>query len=283
MRIADDIELVKDLLDLTTSDLARATKLGTATLERWQAGTVTPNEKSLSAFYDYAFSQGLRINEIKGQLHREQLEARGLIALFHGAKTSIDGPLSLERSKPNNDFGRGFYCGEKLEQPAMFVAGYPDSSLYILEFDPTGLKQKRFQVNQEWMLTVALFRGKLREFERHPSIAQLKHSVAETDYIVAPIADNRMFEIIDSFIDGEITDVQCEHCLSATNLGKQYVLVSDAALSHARIAERCYLAPREKEFYLTMQRSASKTGSDKVKIARRQFRGQGLYIEEILS
>jgi len=31
-----------------------------------------------------------------------------------------------------------------------------------------------------------------------------------------------MFEIIDSFIEGEITDVQCQHCLSATNLGKQY-------------------------------------------------------------
>ena len=33
------------------------------------------------------------------------------------------------------------------------------------------------------------------------------------------------FEIIDRFIDGEITDVQCQHCLSATNLGKQYVFI----------------------------------------------------------
>ena len=33
------------------------------------------------------------------------------------------------------------------------------------------------------------------------------------------------FEIIDRFIDGEITDVQCQHCLSATNLGKQYVII----------------------------------------------------------
>ena len=33
------------------------------------------------------------------------------------------------------------------------------------------------------------------------------------------------FEIIESFIDGEITDVQCQHCLSATNMGKQYVFI----------------------------------------------------------
>lgn len=50
-----------------------------------------------------------------------------------------------------------------------------------------------------------------------------------------------MFEIIDSFIDGEITDIQCQHCLSATNLGMQYVFVSEKALSQITLLERCYL------------------------------------------
>ena len=91
-----------------------------------------------------------------------------------------------------------------------------------------------------------------------------------------------MFEIIDSFIDGEITDVQCQHCLSATNLGNQYVFVTDKALSQLRILRHCYLAPDEKKYYLSYKREESRIGNDKVKIARKQYRGQGEYIEDIL-
>lgn len=102
------------------------------------------------------------------------------------------------------------------------------------------------------------------------------------DYIVAPIADNRMFEIIDSFIDGEITDVQCQHCLSATNLGNQYVFVSEKALKKVSILERCFLAGEEKNSYLNAKKEFNELNRDKVKIARRQYRGNGKYIEEIL-
>ena len=38
--------------------------------------------------------------------------------LFHGSKAGIDGKLSLDKSKKANDFGKGFYCGESLEQSA---------------------------------------------------------------------------------------------------------------------------------------------------------------------
>ena len=102
------------------------------------------------------------------------------------------------------------------------------------------------------------------------------------DYIIAPIADNRMFEIIDSFVEGEITDVQCQHCLSATNLGNQYVFVTDRALNQLQIMRHCYLASEEKSYYLTYKHEESRIGNDKVKVARKQYRGQGYYIEDIL-
>jgi hypothetical protein len=91
-----------------------------------------------------------------------------------------------------------------------------------------------------------------------------------------------MFEIIDSFIDGEITDVQCQHCLSATNLGMQYVFVSEKALSGITLLERCYLTDLEKEAYLHSRQESFRVNMDKVKLARRQYRNQGNYIEDIL-
>ena len=90
------------------------------------------------------------------------------------------------------------------------------------------------------------------------------------------------FEIIDSFIDGEITDIQCQHCLSATNLGKQFVFISEKALKQVEILEHCYLADSEKEHYLQSRQESHELNRDKVKIARKQYRNQGNYIEDIL-
>ena len=132
------------------------------------------------------------------------------------------------------------------------------------------------------MLTIAYFRGRLTGYDEHPIIRELIRKIDGKDYVSAPIADNRMFEIIDSFIDGEITDVQCQHCLSATNLGNQYVFKTEKAVRQLELKRHCYLSEREKKYYLTSKQEESKIGNDKVKIARKQFRGQGKYIEDIL-
>ena len=71
------------------------------------------------------------------------------------------------------------------------------------------------------MMTIAYYRGTLGSYENHPLIRKLVNDVEGNDYIIAPIADNRMYQIINSFIEGEITDQQCMHCLASTNLGKQ--------------------------------------------------------------
>ena len=132
------------------------------------------------------------------------------------------------------------------------------------------------------MLVIAYFRNRLGEFASSKIIKSLLDSIRDADYIVAPIADNRMFEIIDSFIDGEITDQQCQHSLSATNLGNQYVLVSEKALKHLSVLEKCFLAQPEKEFYLDSRKESVAINLDKVRMARRQYRGKGKYIEELL-
>lgn len=279
--VRDDIEIIRDLLGLTIQELAQEIGVSAVSIYRWKNDEEQISAQNLKKFYDFAFQKGIHLNKIKEQLYREE-SPEGHAVLFHGAKTYITGALSLEKSKGGNDFGRGFYCGESLEQAAMFVAGYPESSLYIVDFDEAGLGHARLRVNQDWMLLIAYFRGKLPGFEGHPVLQKVLSQVENVDYIVAPIADNRMFEIIDSFIDGEITDVQCQHCLSATNLGNQYVFVSRKALSQVKILRHCYLAQAEKKEYLSRKNRESKDNNDKVKTARRQYRGQGKYIEEIL-
>ena len=164
----------------------------------------------------------------------------------------------------------------------MFVSNFPHASLYMLDFDKCGMRELKLGVEQDWMLMIAFFRGKLSAYAEHPMIQEILSRLRGIDYVAAPIADNRMFQIIDSFIEGEITDVQCQHCLSATGLGNQYVFLTQRAADQIRILRKCYLASVEKEDYISVRAADAKVSNDKVKIARKQYRGQGQYIEEIL-
>lgn len=280
--IAKDIESVIEILDDTIENLADALEVSRATVSNWINGKNAISEKHMDEFYRYVYQKGIRLNKIKEQFYREDMVKNGEVLLFHGAKTRIEGKLRIDQNKKTNDFGNGFYCGESLEQSAMFVATYKNSSLYMLKFKPDNLIGKTFRVNREWMLTIAYFRGRLEQYQDTAMVRQLAKTTEGVDYIVAPIADNRMFEIIDSFIDGEITDVQCRYCLSATNLGMQYIFVSDRALSQIEFLERCYLVDIEKESYLISRQESYKMNMDKVKLARRQYRNQGEYIEDII-
>ena len=202
--------------------------------------------------------------------------------LFHGAKSKIDGEIDIHRGRHNNDFGQGFYVGESYEQAISFVSGFENSSVYYICFNDDDLTYKRYEVNQEWMMTIAYYRGALDEYKNHPVIKKIIEQSRACDYIIAPIADNRMFQIINSFIEGELTDEQCKHCLAATNLGMQYIFVSEKAVSQAKLIERCYISHNEREYYKNIRLEESKLGANKVKLARKQYRGKGQYIDEIL-
>ncbi len=279
--VFDDIEIICELLGLSLKEFADNLHIDRSTLYHWKKSEEHISAKNLEAIYDFAFRKNIRLNKIKEQLYREDCP-EGHVILFHGAKSGIEGPLSLDRARKTNDFGQGFYCGESLEQSAMFVANYPSSSLYIVDFDASGLNGLRLGVEQDWMLMIAYFRDKLPQYAQHSVIRNILARLEQVDYIIAPIADNRMFQIIDSFIDGEITDVQCRHCLSATNLGNQYVFISQRSLEQLTLLRRAYLAAVEKNAYISARSEDSKISNDKVKIAKKQYRGQGLYIEDIM-
>ena len=279
--LLDDIEIVMDLLNMEEEELAKEIGVTTTTIARWKEDENKVTISNLNDFYDFAYKKKIRINQIKEQLFKEECPANSTI-LFHGAKTSIEGNINLSKSKSKNDLGQAFYCGESLKQSAMFVSAYQESSLYILEFNKSNLNYVTLNVDRDWMLLIAYFRGRLLNYSTHPIISNLLSKLANVDYIIAPIADNKMYEIIDNFIDGEITDVQCQHCLSATDLGMQYVFISKKAIKQVELLERCFLCEAEKLSYLNSKQDSYKMNMDKVKLARKQYRNQGEYIEDII-
>ena len=280
-RIDEDCRLLREMTNMSREDLASELGVGIATINRWENLQTEPSEDNLENFYSYAYKNGIRINGIKEQLYKEEHDEDEIL-LFHGSKNGIDGKVKLDASKINNDFGKGFYLGESFRQAALFISPFERSCVYDLSFRNKGLKKETYSVDTEWMLTIACYRGKLNGIISNKKKEKLCKKAEDADYIIAPIADNRMYQIIDSFIDGEITDEQCKHALAATELGMQYVIKTAKALNHLKILERCYLCKPEKMAYTQTRNDEVKTSESKVKAARIKYRGKGKYIDELL-
>lgn len=278
--ISEDMKIVRELLNITQEELADELKVETLTIKRIENGITNTSKRTLDLFYDFIYKKKIYLNKIKEMFYKEELKKE--ILLFHGAKSAIIGNIDINKGRKNNDFGQGFYCGESYEQSASFVENFENSSVYYFSLDVTGLRSLKYTVDRDWMLTIAYFRGTLNEYKDSIVIKNLISRLEGVDYVVAPIADNKMFRIIDSFINGEITDQQCKHCLAATNLGFQYVLLNDNATSRLKTLECCYLSNEERNHYRKIKLEDNKISDDKVKLARIQYRGKGLYIDEIL-
>jgi len=279
--LADDIKLIRKLRGLTQGELANVLNVGAASVNRWESDITGISNDNIERIYTFAYENNIMLNAIKEQFFREEVNADNKL-LFHGSKSGLNGDIRVDRSRFNNDFGQGFYCGESFRQAALFVSNFTDSSVYILSFDLLGLKAAEYKVDREWLLTIACFRGRMRDRMSAEMTSSLMNKAGKADYIIAPIADNRMYQIIESFIDGEITDEQCIHALAATDLGMQYVIKSDKAAKRIKPLERCYVCKAEKTAYTSMRSDALRIADDKVRAARIKYRGKGKYIDELL-
>ena len=283
INLSEDLQKVKVLLKYTNEELASEIGVNRVTLSRWLKQENVPNSLTLNKIYSYIYNKGIYLNLIDEELYKTQSSNNNMI-LFHGSKNGIEGKLTIEKSYERKDFGKGFYLGESVKQTVSFVSNYPNSSLYIIELNNINkLKIKYFDVSKEWMILVAYYRGKIDAYLNSNYLKKLIDSIKNIDVIVAPIADNSMYSIINDFIEGSITDEQCIHALSANRLGKQVVILNDKTLdNNVRIIKESFLCEEEKNQYELDKESDRNIGKAKMILAKREYAGVGKYIEEIL-
>ena len=279
--IADDLITIRKILNISQNDLAKELGISKMTIIRIENNVNYPSETILTKIYDFAYNKNIKLNHLKELFYKEELLENDVL-LFHGTKTDIIGNISPFVGRERLDFGKGFYCGESSYQTISFISKYEGSSIYILKASLNDLTFAKFNVDTEWMLAIAYYRQMLNDKENHPLIDKIKKKVSMSDYIIAPIADNRMFKIIDRFIEGEITDEQCKHCLAATDLGYQYVFLTEKAASKIKILERCYISKLERDTFEAKRETDMYDSNMKVKMAMIKYKTKGKYIEEIL-
>lgn len=230
------------------------------------------NEKICSYFYNC----GYRFNQAKENILKEENK----LVLFHGSKSGLR-IVSNDGSRSNCDFGKGFYLGESFYQALSFISDFDESSIYSFYLDIEDLNVYRFKENIEWVLAICYFRGKLDKYKNNKIIKDIIKKVNSADVIVAPIADNKMFHIMDLFIEGEINVNITLHSLVKASLGNQYVIKSNKALNKLTVIEKYYVSNLEKEEALNKLINRVNDIDENLKLNKRKYR-EGQYIEEIL-
>ena len=281
-RIIEDIKVICTLLNLTYSKLSEKLNVARSTILRIVKGETYPSDLFLESFYSFAYKNNIRpirLNDLKIQFAIDEYDK----ILFHGAKNTIEGEVDLNHSRLDIDMGKGFYLGESFEQASSYIFSHKKSSVYLFDVrELEKLKTREFSVSLEWMLFVSYYRGYLKEYENSPFIKKLIEEVEQLDVVIAPIADNDMYETMAQFSRGDITDLQAISALSASNLGKQHVLKSELACQKIHMADRLYLCSLERENIEEKRKESAQTALDKAAIAIKTYRRQGKYIEELL-
>lgn len=276
---AKDYGFAKDSLQLDDAQIAAAIGVHRSyllgLLEKGQA----PSPRILEAFYTLCYQKKLRLNLAQEEILKETY---GKKLLFHGSKEGLQ-TISSSGSRQDCDFGKGFYLGESFYQAASFIAEGSLGSVYAFAFDPIDLQGASFETELDWMLSICHFRGKLQTYENHPRLKKILSAIEQADYILAPIADHKMFQVMQQFGDGEISTAEALHALSASNLGKQTILKTEKAIACLKPLGRFYLCKQEREYYEQANKERGNLIESKLKLAKREFRGQGQFIEELFA
>ena len=281
--VAKDVYLIRKFYGLTQQQFAKAIGASRLSVLRWEKSLTFPSKNELERIYSYAYGEdgsALDINKAKEMLHQDDRGER--LLLFHG--TSVDiltNPDNAHSVKPN-DFGSGFYLGSNLSQAATWVCQRDKASVYVFHFAPENtLKGVSFRVDRRWMYAILHYRGALEGYEPNEEMKKIIDEVEGSDYLLAPIADNQMYDILAMFQRGEITDEACLHSLSCSSLGFQYVLKSDRSFACLECIDRFYLCQAEKQNYLNVKLAQSRNDENKAHLARIQYRRKGKYIDEL--
>lgn len=283
MNVSKEIILICEVLGLTETELGSLLGVSYETINNWKHDRRNIDKLNIDKLYSFAYKKGIRFNRIYEQLIKEDYEDTDDVILFHGARKELKLPIDFTKfSEMNNDFGKGFYLGENYIQALNSISMFNTNAILAFNLNLKGLKVYKFNVDDVWMIAIAYFRGWLSDYENHEYITNLLKQIEDSDVIIAPIADNRMFDIISEFAEVEITDEQCRHALSSTNLGYQYVLKSEEALKACTFIQEMFVCGAEKKDCANSRIEQTNVSLQKVKMARIEYKNKGKYIEELL-
>ena len=279
------LKQIRSYLNLSQTEFAEQLNVTFQTVNRWENGKVVPNKLAQSKIYDFCKENNVPVydfitNKITDVSNNIKLD-NGRILLYHGSKSGIEGNIA-PLSRKQCDFGKGFYMGTEPAQALTLICDYEKSKFYIISICVDELAHIEVPANIEWAMIVAYNRGRMEKINGTPFYNKYRDLTTDKDLIIGSIANDRMFYVIDNFFIGNITDAALVNSLSALQLGKQYVAVTQKGCDNVRIECEVQLSYLER---LVIKDVAEENRVRGVSLANdicKSYRREGKFFDEIL-
>lgn len=279
------IKKIRSYINMNQTEFAERLNVTFATVNRWENGRVLPNKIAQNKIYDLCREYSVpvydmvleKIEEASKSIELEQ----GRVLLYHGSKSGIEGKIA-PKSRKQCDFGEGFYMGTEPSQALTLICDFESARFYIVSIAIEDLKILNVPADLEWAMIVAYHRGRMEKIKGTSFYRRYQEMTKNKDLVIGSIANDRMFFVIDNFFMGNITDAALINSLSALELGKQYVAVTQKGCDAIQIEKEISISYLEKLFMKEIADANRDKGYSMANDICKKYRRNGLFFDEIL-
>ena len=259
-----------------------ASALGTTPLSinRWENGKTLPNRMAQTQLYNFCKEHAIDVAQLIIDT-KAYGDTDNKLVLYHGSKKGIVGDIA-PISRNECDFGSGFYMGTNTLQPLTLVCNEDKPKFYTVKLDMTGLKVLTVEIGMDWAMLIAYYRKEMESAKGTPIYEKYAHMADGYDVIIGYIANDRMYTELSRFFNRTLTDVALINCLSALDLGKQYVAISEKACKQIKILKEEPLSQLELSLLKDMSAERRKEGIALAEEIEVKYRREGKFFDEIL-
>lgn len=274
------IKTIRGKANMNQEQFASALGTTVVSINRWENGKAIPNPMAQTNIYQFCKARKIDVaGTVTEMLRYEHTDDRNIF--YHGSKKGIIGDIA-PISRAECDFGEGFYTGTDTLQPLTLVCAEEKPKFYTVEFDLSNLKILEVGIGMDWAMMIAYYRKQMERVAGTPIYEKYAHFADGYDVIVGYIANDRMYTELARFFNGTITDVALLKCLSALDLGRQYVAITQKACDQIKILEERDLHLLER---LALQDKSVERRNEGIALADeivKQYRREGQFFDEIL-
>lgn len=272
------IKYIRSELKMNQEQFAQRIGVSPITVNRWENGKAMPTVMAQNILFQLC--RDAKINLAEYVVSRYTLRTEGVV-LYHASRNGLSGKIQ-PISRNHCDFGQGFYMGTEPIQPLTLVCNEDKPVIYQLSVDLSGLKILSVDVNLDWAMLIGYYRGYMKGEEESPLYRKYAHMADGYDMITGYIANDRMYRVLTDFFERRITDAALIASLSALNLGKQYVAVTQKACDQIKVINGRELSHLE---MLALKEMSEIRRREGISLAERmviEHRRDGRFFDEIL-
>lgn len=279
------IKKIRQFAGLSQQEFSEKLGVSFATVNRWENGKAIPNKLAQTKLYDFCKDNDIPVYDMTIKRIQEEVDSIELaddrLILYHGSKSGLNGPIA-PISRDKCDFGAGFYMGTEPSQPLTLICDFDKSKFYIVSILLANLNTLDIPTDLNWSMIVAYNRGKMDKiigtdlYEKYRLLGENK------DIIIGSIANDRMFYVLDNFFLGNITDLALTNSLSALQLGKQYVAVTQKGCNAIKIEKEVPISYLERRFLQDISEENRIKGINAANDICKNYRREGEFFDEII-